>query len=220
MNIAVARSSNNELHFSHPLESIKFSVVSSGVKRAVLISEDGGKLAAGQLLIGFRDGKAVIQDIDNGYNTIYLTPEEGVLVPGEAYSFITIPVQSDNGLTLALEKQDGSVLYRTVFKSLMEADSGQEYTQTRMEIENTRFEVGPAGGAISINVKYHGDIHIETAGCPFVSEAGVKETEFGRFSYSYNVEPNTGAARMGVITVCDDANCYPVFINQASAEGN
>lgn len=223
--VAVARSATTDLVFSHPFGGIKFSVVSSGVKRAVLIANSGESIACDQMAIQHDGTQANVIDINNGFDTIYLTPEEGTFVPGEAYHIVTLPVTMSNGFTLIFEKTDGSVLRRNVstgvtvsraaFRTLMKADEGYQYTKPAMTFSPDAVSVGAKGGSFSITVNYTGEYHIDASTCDWITETGVEGVGYGSFCHSFTVSANTGAERYGVITVCDESNCYPMVVTQA-----
>lgn len=227
--IAVARSSSKNLTFSHPLGGIKFSVTGSGITRAVLISNGGEPFAAEQLLIQHTGGVANVVDYYNGFNTLYLLPEGGSFVPGEAYYFVTMPISLNNGFTLVFEKPDGSFMSRNVdkavsipratFRTLMNADEGYQYSKPALAFTPEAVSVGAKGGTFQLTVNYTGQYHIDASACDWITETASEKVGYGAFSHTFKVTANTGSERNGVITVCDESNCYPVIITQADGSG-
>ena len=223
--VAVARSSSRDLFFSHPLGGVKFSVLSSGVKRAIMIANGGESITCDEMAI-LHDGSAAnVVDINHGFDTIYLTPEGGEFVPGEAYYFVTLPTSLENGFTLILEKADGTFvsrnvnkalsLSRAVFKVLMNADEGYEYAKPTISFSPEELSVGAKGGSVQITVNYTGSYHIDTSSCDWIKETGSEQVGYGKHCHTLYATTNHGAERVGVITVCDESNCYPVIVTQA-----
>ena len=224
--VAVARTSTQNLAFSHPLGGIKFSVTQSGVSKAILVSNTKTPFAAEEMLIQYKDGTANVVNYAGETSTLYLTPEGGTFVPGEAYYFVSMPGEHTSGFTLILLKTDGAALYRNVDKSvtisrakfmtLMNADEGYTYKKTPLSFSPDAISLGARGGSTSINVEYLGDYHVDASSCDWISELTVDEVTLGKYNHKFKVEANPGAERVGVITVCDESNCYPVMVTQAS----
>lgn len=224
--VAVARTTTRDLAFSHPLGGIKFSVTQSGVSKAILVSNTKTPLAADEMLIQHTDGTANVVDYAGGYDTLYITPEGGTFEPGKAYYFVAMPGSHTNGFTLVLLKSDGAVLYRNVdkqvtisrarFLTLMNADEGYSYIKSPLSYSPDDISIGARGGSTSINVEYLGDYHVDASSCDWISELSVDEVALGKFNHKFKVEANNGAERVGVITVCDESNCYPVMVTQAA----
>ncbi len=224
--VAVARTSTQNLAFSHPLGGIKFSVTQSGVSKAILVSNTKTPFAAEEMLIQYKDGTANVVDYAGTTSTLYLTPEGGTFVPGEAYYFVSMPGEHTSGFTLVLLKTDGAALFRNVdkpvtisrakFMTLMNADEGYTYNKSPLSFSPDVVSLGARGGTMSISVDYLGEYHVDASSCDWISEMSVKPVDIGKYDYNFKVEANPGAERVGVITVCDESNCYPVTITQAS----
>ena len=229
--IALARSGTTDLSFKHPLGGIKFSVLSSGIKRATLKAIGGESLAGSLMALDFdNNGKAFVGACWYPWDYIELTPEDGgTFVPGEAYYFVTVPVTMAKGFYILFEKQDGTVFTRTVdksvtvsratFRTLMEADKGATWATPTLNYSPSAISVSSAGGTFSIDVSYPGNYHVDVAGCDWITSAGTEGDARFLCHHYFKASPNTGGQRMGVITVCDESNCYPVIVTQSSGEG-
>lgn len=224
--VSVARSATNNLVFSHPLGGVKFSVGESGVWRAILTSRGGRRIGCDRFSV-LHDGETVsIEDISGTSDTIVMLPEGGEFEPGAAYYFVTLPAELPQGYTLLLEKKDGGVLEYTsgstsvsrgTFKSLTVVDAGKAYDKQPISMEPAKATVPSEGGEFTITVTFHGEYHVDASGCAWVSPKGVTETSPGVYVHTFTAQENKGAARSGVITVCDDSNCFPFMVSQDAA---
>lgn len=223
--VALARSSTTDLSFSHPLGGIKFSLVSEGVTRITMTSNGGEAIACNQFLLSYTGGQANVADYNVGYDTITLVPESGVFKAGENYYFVTIPVNMASGFTLTMERNDGKILRRNVnkavvvsrasFRVLPEADKGYGWEDAKLEYTPSEVSIGPKGGTFDITVTTYGSYHVDINGCDWIEAAGTDgDARFG-CAHHFKVKPNTGAQRVGLISVCDASNCYPVVVTQA-----
>ncbi len=229
--IAVARSSTTDMSFKHPLGGIKFSVVSSGIKRVTLKATGGEGLTGDLLALDFdSNGNAFVGAAWDTWDYIELEPADGgTFVPGQAYYFITIPVTMAQGFSLIMERNDGTVLTRNVdksvtvsraaFRTLMDADNGLPWITPKLSYSPDSATVNAMGGSFTITVNTMGSYHVDIADGAWLSAFGTEGNPKFGCKHFFKVEPNTGAERMAVITVCDDSNCYPVIITQRAATG-
>ena len=222
--IALAKSTTKNLSFKHPLGGIKFSVVSSGIKKVTLKSNGGEALASDLLAIDINSsGEAFIGAYNESYTSIELTPQGGgTFVPGKDYYFVTMPVVMEKGFTLLFEHEDGSFISRSVdkkveikrvvFRTLPEADKG--FTWAKMIYSPSSVNIGPQSITFSINVTYKGTPHVDVASGDWISAVSTSGSPETGCTYYFKAQTNTGAKRTGVINVCDDSNCYPVIVTQ------
>ncbi|MBO4567185.1 MAG: Omp28-related outer membrane protein [Bacteroidales bacterium] len=224
--IALARSETTDMVFKHPLGGIKFSVVSSGIKRITLKANGGEAIYGYELALDFdSNGNAFVGEAWDTSDHIFLEPEDGgTFVPGAAYYFVTIPCTMASGFKLIMERNDGTVLTRNVdksvtvpratFRTLMEADKGLSWSKPELSYSPDAATVSALGGTLAITVTTMGSYHVDVADGDWLTPDGTDGDPMFGCKHFFKVAPNTGAERMGVITVCDDTNCYPVIITQ------
>ena len=231
---AYVRNSVTSLTFYHQVGGVKFSVTQPGIKRVTLIAADENVFLAGLIGLYCPTAGQVPYIRATGYpedmsSSIELTAPEGeTLQVGEAYHFVTIPATLNGGFTLLFEKEDGSVGFRTIgktvtikaghFATLMEADKGVSYRDAYLEYSPEEVMVDGAGGVFSINVNGTLEYHIDSAS-DWITEVSAKgDVRFGRV-HGFYAEPNPEAGeRTGMLTICYGDNCYPIMVTQ-SAQG-
>jgi len=226
--ISIARSATTDMVFKHPLGGIKFSVVTSGIKKITMISNGGEDIFGDTMALDFdSDNNPFVGACWNPSDKISLVPADGgTFIPGEAYYFITIPVTMYSGFSLLMERNDGTVYTRSVdksvtvsrasFRTLMEADKGSTWSKPVLTYSPDNINISAYGGTCSITVTYMGNYHLDVSGAPWITEDGTEgDPKFGCKHY-FRVAANTGVERQGVITVCDENNCYPIIVTQGN----
>ena len=234
--ISAAYVSNTEtsLTFHHQVGGVKFSVTQPGVKRVTMIAADETAFLAGLIGLYCSAVGQVPYIRATGYpedmsTSIELTAPEGeTLQVGEAYHFVTVPSTLNGGFTLLFEKEDGTVGFRTIdktisikaghFATLMEADKGVTYLDPYLEYSPHQVTVDGAGGVFGITVNGTMEYHIDPASDWITEVSAEGDVRFGRV-HTFCAEPNPEAGeRTGVLSICYGDNCYPIMVTQ-SAQG-
>jgi thiol-disulfide isomerase/thioredoxin len=142
---------------------------------------------------------------------------------GKAYHFVTLPQTLSKGLTLLFEKQDGSIAFRAVnksvtidaahFKTLMEVDKGLTFEKDYFTFSPTKVSLPKNGGTFTIKVHSSVDFHFDIA-CDWIKEVFHEGNPIMEATYTFRASGNTGEAREGFIQVCNDSNCSLVTVSQ------
>ena len=229
---AYVKNGTTGLTFHHQCGGVKFSVTQPGVKRVTLVPADGSVFLAG--LIGLYASSAgqtpyirATGNEEDMSNKVELSAPEGkTLEVGAAYHIVTIPATLKGGLSLFLEKEDGTTALRTVskdvtikaghFVTLMDADKGVTYQDPYLEYSPESISVDGLGGLFAVDVKGTAEYHIDVTSTDWihaVSESG--DARFGR-RYVYLADKNDGDERIGMLSVCYGGNCYPLLVTQSA----
>ena len=115
--ISVAYAKDESLSFYHVVGGLKFSVTEPGVKKVTLIA-NGDEPLAGLMGILNYNGRPTFGAWGTTSSQIELSPASGSFEVGKAYHFVTLPQTLSSGISLLFEKEDGSLAYRTVNKSV------------------------------------------------------------------------------------------------------
>ena len=232
---AYVRNNVTSLTFRHQVGGVKFSVTQPGVKRVTLIAADENAFLAGLIGLYCPTAGQVPYIRATGYpedmsSTIELSAPEGeTLQVGEAYHFVTMPSTLNGGFTLLFEKEDGSIGFRTIsktvsiqaghFATLMEADKGVSYRNAYLEYSPEEVMLDGFGGLFSIRVNGTLDYHFDASMTDWIKEVSATgDVRLGR-EHAFQADPNDeGAERTGMITICFGDNCYPILVTQ-SAKG-
>ncbi len=231
---AYVSNSTKSLTFHHQVGGLKFSVTQPGIKRVTMIAADEDAFLAGLIGLYCPTVGQVPYIRATGYpedmsTSIELTAPEGkTLQVGEAYHIVTMPSTLNGGFTLLFEKEDGSIGFKTIsktvalkaghFATLMEADKGVTYRDSYLEYGPQEVTVEGAGGVFGITVNGTLEYHIDSAS-DWIKEVSAKgDVRFGCV-HSFYAEPNPEAGeRTGMLSICYGDNCYPIMVTQ-SAQG-
>lgn len=150
--VSVARSKTKELHFQNACGSVKFSVSTSGIRKATLTS--GSRNLAGYMSIKLWEdhieSSAYWNDPDNFWlsdNEVFLyIPNGGSFAPGSSYYFVTVPVMLEDGFTIRFYT-DTHYAERVISQPVEikrghcvvvnNADAGLEWKAINGDLENT-----------------------------------------------------------------------------------
>ena len=220
--ISVAYATDEKLTFYHVVGGLKFSVTQPGIKKVTLIA-NGGEPLAGLMGIVNKDGRPTFWAWGTTYSRIELSPASGTFEVGKAYHFVTLPQTLSGGLSLLFEKEDGSLAYREVkksvtvdaahFKTMMEADKGLTYEKDFFTYTPTEVSLPKYGGTFTVKVHSSVDFHFEIAS-DWIKEVFHEGNPLLEETYTFRASGNTGEARDGFIQVCNDSNCFFVMVSQ------
>ena len=232
---SLAVSHDSSFSFKHPLSGLKFSVQSENVVKATLTAafdNSNSFFASVETYLQIKED-GTVSVTGNGYggdtqtNSLVLTPEGGVFTPGTAYYFVC-PISWVDGVTLTLERADGSKLARTVnkdyyfksstFASMMDVDNGCEWKTDTPVVDPAAIEVGKAGGAITFGVKCAADYEVTTDADWLLDMGAEGDALSGTSTHTFVAKYNTGAARSATINVKNSAAGTAVTVNQAAGE--
>ena len=223
--IAVARSSTADLSFKHVLGGIRFSVVSGDISKVTLSSNGGEVLASDRLSVNMgSDGKAVVTAYNEGFEFIEFAPSDGgFFTPGADYYIVTMPAEMSDGFNMIFERENGDILIKDVagpvsisgatFISLPDADGAANWHPAKLTYSPREVYMGYKGGSFTIDVTYYGVPHVDSASEWIKASGSYGDPKVG-CKYSFIVDENDGDERIGLITVCDDSNCYYVTVTQ------
>ena len=99
LNLSVALSAGNELHFKNVLSYVKVQVTNNLVSKIVL-SGKNSEVLAGTVNIDYNSGQPVYSIEGEGATTITLAPESGFFTPGEYYYIGVLPQTIAGGFNL------------------------------------------------------------------------------------------------------------------------
>ena len=221
--LSAACSASQSLTFSHVCGGFKFTVSEPGIQRVKLASLFSYDPLTGVVGIQNVGNHPQIRRFGKCANTVELVAPEGkTLIPGEAYHIVTIPSNLYDGFTMTFIKENGQMAVRTIYKdaeiragcflSMNEPDRGLTWTKV-FTYEPTSAVIPPEGGAFSIQVKSSSEVHI-SIGNDWIHEAGFEGDPASGATYTFRVDRNPGGAREGMLSLCDDANCYPFTVSQ------
>jgi len=74
--------------------------------------------------------------------------------------------------------------------------------------------VSADGGPFTIKVTYSGDYHLDVQNPDWITVSRTEGDPKSGCVHYFMAKANTGNARTGVITVCDESNCFPVVVSQ------
>ena len=234
---AIVTDTDSPLQFCHVFSGLKFTVLQPGIRRVTLIPESLN-IVAGRF--GLEDtsysGISVTMNgpDEESFTTVELCAPEGkALEQGVPYHLVMRPVYLIGGFTLAFEKMDGSVAFRTIKKSkvfqkghfvtMMEADRDLAF-ESFFEVSPSECSVGAEGGAFKVHVRSSEPYHVDTSNCDWIQEiktVGTASMPDGADIY-FAAQPNPGPERTGLISVCTDGadgTCHPVIVSQPGGEG-
>ena len=104
MNLAIAHSTSTTLQFFNVGGGVRFSLSQDGITEVILEGLEGEALA-GKVKVGFKDGKPVIQEVNDGKTSITITPPNGETFKKNAwYYIIAIPGALESGFTFRFKK--------------------------------------------------------------------------------------------------------------------
>ena len=150
--VSVARSKTKDLHFQNACGGVKFSVSTSGIRKATLTS--GSRNLAGYMSIKLWEdhieSSAYWNDPDNLWlsdNEVFLyIPNGGSFAPGSSYYFVTVPVMLEDGFTIRFYT-DTHYAERVISQPVEikrghcvvvnNADAGLEWKAINGDLENT-----------------------------------------------------------------------------------
>lgn len=242
--IAAAVTQDHTLHFQHPLGGIKFSVVSEGIKRALLTSNgEVRNNLCGRLYLYYDEYSGLIEaemsgsDYESENKTIELIPEGGTFLPGHAYYFITFPADMETGFNITFEKDNGATATRTInsrvliqradFRTLMEADKNLEWEVPHVSVSEPEVNVSEFTSIImetlfsplEYEVSFDCDwlLHNEWPQYGFDYEEGGDAMNDTGYRYPIRVKANYGGARTGhVFFTTVNGEITTVTVNQAA----
>ena len=226
--ISVGYSRSLSMTFYHLCGGVKFTVTEPDICKATLLAP-GGEMLAGLVGIKMKSSRPYVYAYGEDYSpTIELYPEDGTFEAGEAYHFVTVPADLTGGFSIIFEKEDGRIAVKTVkkavniqrghFATLPEADKGLEWSSDLLEYTPEEATVAAIGGSFSITVKSYGAYHVDAAE-DWIHPISVKGDPRVGAVHTFLVDRNTGGERMGVVTVCNDSNCFPVMVSQTDGTG-
>ena len=220
--ISVAYAKDESLSFYHVVGGLKFSVTEPGVKKVTLIA-NGDEPLAGLMGILNYNGRPTFWAWGTTSSQIELSPASGTFEVGKAYHFVTLPQTLSSGISLLFEKEDGSLAYRTVnksvtidaahFKTMMEADKGLTYEKDFFTYTPTEVSLPKYGGTFTVKVHSSVDFHFEIA-CDWIKEVYHEGNPLMEATYTFRASGNPGEARDGFIQLCNDSNCFLVMVSQ------
>jgi hypothetical protein len=221
--LSASCSTSQSLTFSHVCGGFKFTVSEPGIKRVQLASLFSYDPLTGVVGIQYVNNRPQIRRFGSCTHKVELVAPEGeTLIPGEAYHIVTIPSNLYDGFTVTFIKENGQMAVRTIYKdaeiraghflSMNEPDKGLTWTKV-FTYEPTSAVIPPEGGAFSIQVKSSSEVHI-SIGNDWIHEAGCEGDPASGATYTFRVDRNPGGAREGMVSLCDDSNCYPFTVSQ------
>ena len=232
---AYVRNSTTTLSFYHQCGGIKFTLTQPGIKKVTLIPADSEVFLAGLIgLYATSAGSApyirATGSPEDMSNTIELSAPAGqALEVGAAYHFVTMPAYLAGGFTLFFEKEDGSIAFRTIdkdvtiqaahFVSVKEVDKGLAFKKDYLDFRPDAVSVDGLGGVFAIDVKGTLDYHIDSSSDWIREVAATGDVRINR-RHAFLADRNeTGAERMGMLTICYGDNCYPILVTQGAMGG-
>ena len=136
MNLAVAHSTTGTLQFYNVGGGVRFSVQEDGIREVVFQGLDG-EILAGEVRIGFQDGRPVVQDVKKGKRSISLkAPYPGTFQKDQWYYFVAIPGALEKGFCMHFFKENSHgyrefaksvTVKRSIFGTVAHADEGAVY---------------------------------------------------------------------------------------------
>ena len=221
--LSASCSTSQSLTFSHVCGGFKFTVSEPGIKRVQLASLFTYDPLTGVVGIQYVNNRPQIRRFGSCTHKVELVAPEGeTLIPGEAYHIVTIPSNLYDGFTMTFIKENGQMAVRTIYKdaeiraghflSMNEPDRGLTWTKV-FTYEPTSAVIPPEGGAFSIHVKSSSGVHV-SIGNDWIHEAGCEGDPASGATYTFRVDRNPGGAREGMVSLCDDSNCYPFTVSQ------
>ncbi len=135
-NIAIAHSTTGALQFYNVGGGVRFSVQEEGIRKVVFQGLDG-EVLAGEIRIGFEDGRPAVLDVKNGKRSIVLrAPYPGTFQKDTWYYFVAIPGALEKGFEMHFFKENGHgsrafeksvTVKRSIYGTLTHADDGVSY---------------------------------------------------------------------------------------------
>lgn len=142
MNISVARSTTSSLQFFNVGGGLRFSLGQDGIREVVLEGMNG-EILAGDIMVGFEDGRPVVLGVTGDNTTISLAAPEGETLQKDTwYYIVALPGSLDYGFKLYFYKgneekikafDNAVTVKRSVFGSLEHADEGVVFPQDVVE---------------------------------------------------------------------------------------
>jgi hypothetical protein len=211
------------LTFYHVCGGFKFTLSEPGIKRVQLASLFSVDPLSGVVGIQLVNKRPQIRRFGACSNKVELVAPEGeTLIPGEAYHIVTIPSNLYDGFTLTFIKENGEMAVRTVYRdaeiraghflSMDRPDRGVTWTKV-FSYEPSSAAIPPEGGAFRVKVKSSSGLHI-SVGSDWIHEEGCEGDLATGATYTFRVDRNPGKAREGMVSLCDDSNCYPFTVSQ------
>ena len=160
--ISVAQTKSLDMGFLNVCSGLRFMLDRDDI-RVVTFIANGGEALAGKVSIGFdKDGKPVVNSVEDGVSEIKLTAPDGkTFKSGTWYYLVTLPAVLKSGYTLLLEGEDiqgtlrsskETTLNRCKFRSASLDDKRVDYKKASdFDIEN------PGVRAYLENVDYSDD---------------------------------------------------------------
>ena len=228
--ISVAYSTDPEakLTFSHVVGGIKFTVSQPGIKKITLTSLDGAPVA-GLLGIQYTGGRPAFVGYGSTKSKIELAPASGTFEVGKSYYFVMLPMPLESGFNLFFEKEDGSIAFRDVTKSLS-IESGRfkviKDIDKDVTFEKDFFSYSPSavsvpkfGAEFDINVRTDQNFHLDIAS-DWIHAVSNSGDPLKGATYTFKADWNPGEAREGYILVCNDSNCFYVTVTQEAGSAD
>ena len=227
--ISVGYAKGTSVTFYHLCGGVKFTVTDPDICKATLVAA-GDEMLAGLVGIKRSNSLPYVYAWGDAESIIELYPEEGTFTPGEAYHFVTLPATLSKGFSIIFERADGKTAVKKVSKSveikrahfatLLEADKGLAWKVDELEYSPDEVEVSGSGEIFSITVQAFGNYHVDVdPDCDWIIPLGVEGLPIVGATHSFKALRNPGEMRMGLISVCNAQNCFPVLVTQNAADG-
>ena len=228
ISVAYFKEGDEKISFSHVVSGIKFTVSQPGIKKITLTSLDGSPVA-GLLGIQLSGGRPAFVAYGSAKSKIELAPASGTFEVGKAYYFVTLPMKLQSGFNLFFEKEDGSIAFRDVkktvdfesahFKTMTDLDKGVTFEKDFFSYSPSAVSVPKFGGEFEINVKTDQNFHMDIAS-DWIHAVSNSGDPLRGATYKFKADWNPGEAREGYVLVCNDNNCFFFTVSQEAGSAD